>query len=250
MSNASLSGPIYSAAVNLIANGLSFSEMQAAIDAAFPQIAGASWDAALSANETAILDAAGLPQSSRPYPYLLNEAFQLGNSTVTYGPNLVANPLGPYASGGWTPTHLTETTGQTDPTGGTNASLLADTATSTQHYSENNATVALVSGSTYRIQFSVEPGTYAGVVCVQIGGIVDANFDLTALTGSSSGSTPATNFSMTPIGATGYYLCTCQFVAPTTTSEGVYLGMGASLGSYLGTGANFDFYKLAIQLAY
>jgi hypothetical protein len=195
---------------------------------------------------------AALPWEARPLPYvpngpLFNEA--AGGNPV-YGANLVPTPNGPYTSASWAGTNVVETTGQTDPFGGTTASRIADNSTSAQHYFKTNASVTLVSGQKYVMSAYLKPLTYTGVFAVTCGagGGAQANFDLTALTGSDGGGTElCSNFSVVAAG-NGYYLCSCTFVS-SGTGAAMYLGFD-SLGSYSGSGETVDVCDVSVAPFY
>jgi hypothetical protein len=85
------------------------------------------------------------------------------------GPNILLNPNGPFASGNWTPANITETTGQTDPFGGTSASLLTDTATNATHTTSQVYNSGEFAGATYLMTAFVKPGTYTNQIDFQCG---------------------------------------------------------------------------------
>ena len=79
-----------------------------------------------------------------------------------FGPNLVPAP--PYGTN-WTLNNLVETTGQTDPLGGTGASLLTDNAVNGAH-SISTPTSTFVLGAKYLYTMYFKPGTYPNGITI------------------------------------------------------------------------------------
>lgn len=164
------------------------------------------------------------------------------------GPNLLSAPNGPFASGVWTATALTETTGQTDPFGGTNASLLTDTAAASTHMTVLNVPVA--AGTNYRVGIYFKPGTFATGIDVDAGrtnggGTVHiTNAGVVSVVGGN-----ITNLSSVSVG--GFFACAWNWV-PGLSGIGLYtisFGVGADNAplSYTGTVQNLTLYGASIQ---
>lgn len=156
------------------------------------------------------------------------------------GPNLITAPNGPFNAAPWSlgNTVLSGDRNQTDPQGGSTASLLADNVTSAQHYILTG--VSVTNAQKYRVQMYIKPGTWTGIFCLtfQPGtGNASVDFDLTAHTGASSGGSP-TNIQMTAV-ANGFYLCQYDIIAgQTNASANIAHGFGSGVATYAGTGSN------------
>ncbi len=167
---------------------------------------------------------------------------------IVLGPNVLPTPNGPYTSGSWGATNVTETTGQTDPLGGSTASLLSDGIVAGQHYVSPGQTFAVVNGQKYLMSMYVKSGSFTGDVCLRYGGMAVVNFNLTSHTGAngSGGTVTPTNISMTLAG-NGFYLCRYNFVADASVSTQWYCGYTADLGAYTGSNQTFTLWGAALQ---
>lgn len=166
------------------------------------------------------------------------------------GPNLLLSPNGPYASGNWTPNGLTETTGQTDPLGGTTASLLTDTAVASVHQFSQALTPKQF--QRYFTTVYLKPGTFT----------TGADFDMAATNGGGTVHVSNTG-AMTVLSAgsislpasasvaNGFFKCTWIWTAP-LAGIGLFtvsFGVGADNAplSYTGTVQTQTFWGMSVQ---
>lgn len=166
---------------------------------------------------------------------------------IILGPNLIISPNGPYTSGNWGATNVTETTGQTDPLGGTSASLLTDNAVSGQHFVQATAW-APFAGLTYLLSYYVKPGTYPNKITTQTGSgfNVYLEFDGTTHVAGDGGGTSLSNLSSVAV-ANGFFLVSGNFTAPASGGAGFLLGFNHLLGSYVGTSQTFTLWGVSVQ---
>lgn len=168
---------------------------------------------------------------------------------LAFGPNLISSPNGPFASGNWTASNVTETTGQTDPLGGTTASLLTDTVTNAQHFVQNGGSFTAAAGTKYLFTYYVKPGTYPNKTsCWSIPGAnAFLEFDNTAHTASDGGGILTfSNLTSTSV-ANGFWKVTGTVIASASGAAGFLIGFNTQLGAYAGTLQTFTLWGVSVQ---
>lgn len=160
------------------------------------------------------------------------------------GPNLMGSPNGPYASAPWTASGLTETTGQTDPIGGSTASLLTDTAVSTIHQVTQSYTIVV--GQKYLATVYFKPGTYTGGIAIggSYGAFTQA-INVSQLGVATVAYGTPTNLVVTSVG--GFFKVTFNFVQPASGAGFFAFGFGAGFNIYTGTLQNQTFWGMDLQ---
>jgi hypothetical protein len=156
------------------------------------------------------------------------------------GPNLLSRPNGPYTSGSWTPTagSLTEVTGQTDPFGGTNASLLTDTAVNEFH---DTTTSFVAQAGKVLVGAYFLPGTYPNGFLLSDGSTWLVTITSAGIATGTIG--PVSNVVVTTVG--GYFRIV--FNLPSYLAGSLLLRFNTANITYAGTLQNQKFSGLSVQ---
>ena len=151
-----------------------------------------------------------------------------GQNLIAYSNNFVT---------GWSNGAVTVTGSQSDPVGGSTASLLVPTITNTAHYLANS-TAAFSSGTTFTISVYVKASGYTlFYINDATAGLFACSYNLTAVT--STPNTGCTGTITAVTGATGWYRLTLTTTGTPTSSSRATITPYASGATLTAFGATF-----------
>ena len=157
------------------------------------------------------------------------------------GPNLLSSPNSP-AAGGWATENLTYTAGQTDPLGGTTATLATDNAVNAAHRFFQQSTV-LVNGQKYQITAYIKAGTFTGGATIS--NVSGASLNLDTVNGICIAGGTMLTAQATNVG-NGWFRYTGTYINTNGTTD-FYIVNFATTAAYVGTGQTQVFWGMAWQ---
>jgi hypothetical protein len=157
-----------------------------------------------------------------------------------------------FSDAAWTKTRSTVTGGQSDPFGGSTAFKLAEDTSTNTHLVSQTATVG-ATGIPAVISFYAKAAERNWVAVYQASSTYAiAYFDLqNGVVGSSSGTVPPTNLTITSVGS-GWYRCSIKVSSSATTIPvGILTATADNTGSYTGTtGSGILIYGAQVERTY